>query len=148
MTNLLLEAGADVNLQTIYNTTAIMYAARHGSLPLIQLLLAYSPDLSICFMVGINVIYWAMLPERDNSAYIIAILLQAGADVNTRMADGSTPLHYAAQRGLKDVVEVLLRFGADESFRNYECKTPLEMALEAGSASCLSLLENTRRSRK
>jgi hypothetical protein len=110
MTQLLLEAGADVNLRTIYNTTAIMYAARHGSLPLIQLLLAYSPGLSIWFMVGTNVIYCAMLPERDDSAYMIAMLLQAGADVNTRMADESTPLNYTAQRGMKDVAEVLLRF--------------------------------------
>lgn len=148
MTQLLLEAGADVNLQNIYNTTAIMYAARHGSLLLIQLVLTYSPDLNICFMVGINVIYWAMLPERDNSAYIIAMLLQAGADANTRMSDESTPLHYAAQRGLEDVVEVLLRFGADERFRDHDCKTPLDIALAAGSESCVSLLENTRRSRK
>lgn len=148
MTQLLLEAGADVNLQNIYNTTAIMYAARHGSLPLIQLLLAYSPDLSICSMVGMNVIYWAMLPERDNSACIIAMLLQAGADANTRMADESTPLHYAAQRGLEDVVEVLLRFGVDERFGDHDYKTPLDVALAAGSESCVSLLENTRRSRK
>jgi ankyrin repeat protein len=148
MTRLLLEAGADVDYQNIYNTTAIMCAVRYGSLSLIQLLLSYSPDLSICFMVGINVVYWAMLPERDNSADIIAMLLQAGADADIRVADESTPLHYAAQSGLRDVVEVLLIFGADERSRDHDGRTPLDIALTAGSEMCVDLLDSKRRSRE
>jgi ankyrin repeat protein len=125
-----------------------MCAVRYGSLSLIQLLLSYSPDLSICFMVGINVVYWAMLPKRDNSADIIAMLLQAGANADIRVADESTPLHYAAQSGLRDVVEVLLIFGADERSRDHDGKTPLDIALTARSERCVDLLDSKRRSRK
>jgi ankyrin repeat protein len=74
-------------------------------------------------------------------------LLQAGADADIRVADESTPLHYAAQSGLRDVVEVLLIFGADERSRDHDGKTPLDIALTAGSERCVDLLDSERRSR-
>lgn len=138
----LLHVGAQVDLQDAHNATPIMYAARYGSLSLIQLVLSHSPNLNLCFMVGISVIYWALLPHRDESAAIITMLLEAGADVNIRMVDGRTPLHYAALTGLNDVVEVLLSFDADASLKDQDWKTPLDTALAAGSEDCAYILQS------
>jgi ankyrin repeat protein len=144
MARYLLGVGAWVDLQDAHNATPIMYAARYGSLSLIQLLLSHSPNLNLCFMVGISVIYWALLPQRDESAAIVAMLLEAGADVNLQMADGRTPLHYAALSELDSVAKVLLSFDADASLQDQDWKTPLDTALAAGSEECAYILQNAR----
>jgi hypothetical protein len=63
-----------------------MYAACHGPLSLIQLVLSQSIDLNLCSMVGIDVMYRALLPQGDISTFVVAVLLRAEADANIRMA--------------------------------------------------------------
>ena len=59
---------------------------------------------------------------------IVALLLEAGADVNTRGLRQNTPLHRARLHG--NIAWMLLKAGADVNARNeYGC-TPLEHALE------------------
>ena len=60
------------------------------------------------------------------------LLLQAGADPDHAMGDGSTPLHCAALSELPKVARTLLRYGADPCRRNGEGRTPLQVAGERG----------------
>lgn len=56
------------------------------------------------------------------------ILIEAGADVDTRDCEGRTPLHYAARDPFKETAESLLTKGADvNALDNIGC-TPLMMA--------------------
>ena len=41
------------------------------------------------------------------------LLIANGADVNAKDDDGSTPLHYAAHEGHKEIAELLIAKGAD-----------------------------------
>ncbi|CAH1281223.1 unnamed protein product [Diabrotica balteata] len=51
---------------------------------------------------------WAM----KNTTTMVRILVEAGADVNHQTAEGWTPLHFAVERSLVDVVDILLQNGA------------------------------------
>jgi ankyrin repeat protein len=63
------------------------------------------------------------------------LLLANKADVNARGNDGWTPLHEAAMSGHKDVVELLLADNADVNARNNKGETPLRMVLALATDS-------------
>jgi ankyrin repeat protein len=63
---------------------------------------------------------------------IVAMLLEAGADPNTRQRHGFTPLHSAAANGDLASVEALLSAGADLDAVNDDGATPLALAEGSG----------------
>ena len=60
------------------------------------------------------------------------MLLENGADVNTKDNNGDTPLHCAVSSGKKNMVELLIAKGADVNARNKKGLTPLRAALDKG----------------
>ena len=69
------------------------------------------------------------------------ILIQQGADPNTRDHNGWTPLHEVAQRNHSELLRLLLDAGANPNVpggdENY---TPLHDAVEAGHVEIIKLL--------
>jgi ankyrin repeat protein len=65
-------------------------------------------------------------------AFIVGMLLEAGADPNTVQRHGFTPLHSAAANGDLTSVEMLLAAGADPTRTNDDGRTPLALAEAAG----------------
>jgi cytohesin len=66
--------------------------------------------------------------------------LAAGADVNAKYADGSTPLHFAAVVGRREVVELLIAEGADVNGKGVGGGTPLHYAALGGRKEVAELL--------
>ena len=50
--------------------------------------------------------------------------------MNKEEPDGSSPLHYAAKHGHKEVVNILLQRGANNTKANEDGHTPLSLARE------------------
>ena len=73
---------------------------------------------------------------------VASLLLEAGADANTRNERGSTPLHSAASSGDTPMVSVLLEAGADVNARTPHGATPLHSAASGsrGTVETVSLL--------
>ena len=91
----------------------------------------------------------AALPARSadvadavmrGDAEALAALLERGADVNARQADGATALHWAAHRDDADAVRRLLAAGADVTAANRAGMTPLLPASVAGNAEMIRML--------
>lgn len=66
--------------------------------------------------------------------------LAAGADVNTRLNDGSTALHWAVLRDQQEVVVALLEAGADPVALNRNGVSPLFLAVQNGNVGIVSSL--------
>ena len=70
--------------------------------------------------------------------------LDAGAEVNAKGRYGRTPLHYAATRGLKKIIELLIARGADVNTKievgDYKGQTPLDGAIQWNHTGTAALL--------
>jgi len=70
--------------------------------------------------------------------------LDAGADVNAKGQYGRTPLHYAASRGLKKIIELVIARGADVNTKievgDYKGQTPLDGAIQWNRTETADLL--------
>ena len=104
----LLDARADLRLTTVDGTTPLMVAAGLGRC-------TFSPGLQ--------------RGRRSQSAEAaVAVLLDAGADVNAVNEADFTALHGAAMRGLDEVIKILVDRGADINARDYRGRTAHRMA--------------------
>jgi len=70
----------------------------------------------------------------------VKLLLERGADIETRDDGGKTPLSSAAFPGRVDVVQVLLDSGADIETRDDGGKTPVSLAAKHERADVVRLL--------
>ena len=114
----LLAHGADVNIGDCYNRTAAEYAMSSNHGEIVQLLVSKGADISP--------LHFALYMKDEAKA---RSLIEAGADVNGRTPDGTTPLDRAVVAGFKDIVELLIGKGADVNAKNFWDWTPLHSAV-------------------
>ena len=70
--------------------------------------------------------------------------LQHGAEVDARDMLKMTALHWAAQRGHREVAELLLRYGADVHCLSKFDKTPFDIAMDTSNTELMILLQVDR----
>ncbi|KAB8273573.1 ankyrin repeat-containing domain protein [Aspergillus minisclerotigenes] len=110
------------------------------------------------------------ISDGENDMNIIKMLLQAGANVESKDINGRTPLLWAAQgssekipihvlpkeqeeglvdlgtytsiREIRDITELLLEAGADLNAKDHHGRTPLRWATDCGNEKVVKLLES------
>ncbi|ETE56506.1 hypothetical protein L345_17783, partial [Ophiophagus hannah] len=81
---------------------------------------------------------------RGGSLVTCEFLLQNGANVNLRDAQGRGPLHHATLLGHTGQVCLFLKRGANQHARDEDGKDPLSVAIEAANADIVTLLRLAR----
>ncbi len=112
--------------------TALHLAAHFGQIEAGRALLAAGANVSAHSWNGLdNEPIHAAAANKGNAA-MVAMLLDAGAQVNARQHGGFTPLHQAAQNGDAELVTLLLSRGARRSLATDKELTAYDLAYEAG----------------
>jgi ankyrin repeat protein len=113
-----------VDLLMQYEDVAIVQAVRDHDLARVAEVLDVDPPLvHIRFGAENNGLLY--IAAHDGDEKLATLLIQRGADVNARSADGRTPMHWAAMQGNPEVTDVLLQHGADAETKDCEGCTPL-----------------------
>lgn len=143
----LLEAGADHAALDEAGETALMHAAHAGHLQAVKLLLAAGAAADFKSEQGWTALAKAAYNAETECGYpqVIAALHEAGADINTRIFFGITPLMLAAGGGDASVVEWLINNGADVLSTNDGGRTARLMANDKFYVDVINLLTDAER---
>lgn len=109
---------------------------------LLKVALVICTCLSLIFSV--NVSAHAQLARAAEKGQIdeITQLLEQGIDVNSRLNDGTTALHWAVLRDQQESVSLLMEAGADPLVLNRNGISPLFLAAQNGNKKIVSWLLN------
>jgi ankyrin repeat protein len=106
-----LSGGEDVNAAQGDGMTALHWAARHGDVDLIKMLLAAGANVKATTRLANYTPL--LLASEAGSAGAIDALIAAGADPKGTSASGVSPLMFASAAGHADAVKTLIARGAD-----------------------------------
>ncbi|KAL8795154.1 MAG: hypothetical protein Q9195_002309 [Heterodermia aff. obscurata] len=166
---ILVERGADVNVQDKDGDTALRNAIFRGSPEIVELLLEYNANPNIGGSYGgalhlaakkghLNIATQLIdkeailelgdlfestplhLAARYGHLKVVEYLCARGANMNTQSSDGSTPLYQAAWQGHTDTAAYLIGEGVDVNIRNKDGEVALHTAIEGGHSGVASAL--------
>jgi ankyrin repeat protein len=158
--NLLLDRGADPNMQLLFKpanvrgtaytrgATPLIRAATNGDLEVVKILLAHGAAATV-YMADRQTPIHAALAGRapePQALELITLLHQAGTDVNvialvnhTEEIRGGTALHYAVRKRYKEVIKLLASFGIDINAVDQDGLTALDYTQSRGFMPFMAL---------
>jgi ankyrin repeat protein len=133
----LLKASSDLlHAKDPANSTLLHHAAGFGTLETLTWLVKSGAEVNATNRRGSTPLHWAIHDEAK-----VRVLLAHGAGVNTKQADGRTPLYLAASLGNGHaILRLLLEHRADPNLRMANGRSPLMVAAGRGDAEALRLL--------
>jgi ankyrin repeat protein len=137
LVDILMNAGAKLNLRNRYGESAIMLASYNGLYNIVEKLYIKGAEVK---HDGWNPLLYA---ATNGHARIIQLLLDGGVPINSTSPNGTTPLMMAARGNHTDAVNVLLKNGADPNLRNDAGKTALGFALGRNHSDVAALLRSS-----
>jgi len=133
----LINAGAPVNHQDVFGTTALLAAAQHDHLDCLQKLIAAKANVNMPNSKGKTAL---MAAAHLGHLYCLMPLTDAKAQINQADSEGSTALMYAAARGHRECVDLLIALGAQVNQAEKDGKTALMWAANNGHLGCIHAL--------
>jgi hypothetical protein len=121
-------SGADPQVQGDYKCIPLHSAAYYEKFEVVQKLIEYDADIDAGDQDRWTPLSWASKGHFFKNGSVLRLLLEYGADVNSRADDdGFTPLHRASAGGALEVVRLLLEHGADVEAISVDGGTALQV---------------------
>ncbi len=135
----LLEKGANPNMQNSNGETPLFNAVKSNSASTIQLLLNRGADKNMRDFLGNTALHACVRWDARDAA---KKLISNGIAINAQNISGKTPLHEAAKAGRTVMVDLLLTNGADINATDSTGKTVLIDAIQSGNTELVKMLIN------
>ena len=132
--------GSSVEPRGVNKSTPLHSAAYYGDLEMVQVLLEYGVDVDCPDKYGNTPLIYVSLNGHRNDAGVARLLIERGADPNTRALDGYTPLHWASYYGRIEIARLLIEHGASLEAKTYKGMTPLDFASDWQQDEIMKLL--------
>lgn len=153
LTEILLQAGADVNKRDIFGQTALF---RVLTTDCFNLLKQHGADFTVCDIFGrppITDVYLYSPEDSPRSGVIISdfasqrqpvykLFVENGVSVHAKDKFGSSLLHYAAWYGGQGMAEALVEHGVPRNVTDHNGITPAELAWRAGNYELSNFLSD------
>ena len=145
----LLDSGLDVNMNTSASDSLLMAVCRYSNAEMLKLVLQYNPQINFQDEYGNNALTLAV-NNFDNSKGMIPLLLEAGADPNSKVGSAGqinfTALGKMNSRALiskneedYQIIEMFLSHDADPDQAPNSGTTPLMQAAHKGNVKLVEL---------
>ena len=84
------------------------------------------------FFLSLLVFFSLIPPPKNKRDELVKLLIQRGANVNTKDVRGNTPLHFACTKKIEHIVSFMVKKGGIANVVNDEGDTPLHVAAKVG----------------
>ncbi|XP_034555942.1 ankyrin repeat and EF-hand domain-containing protein 1a [Notolabrus celidotus] len=140
---LMLDAGADPNATNEKTgVTALMGAAKAGSLQLVQAILKNGGNPNALDQKRLAAVHYAAV---GGFFEVIKVLSAYSADMGVLNLEACTPLHYAAATGNANCCKFLAQRGCNPKLKNQEGLLPRQIAKDAGHKAAAKELRKAER---
>ena len=138
MVQLLIEAGANVNVQDdLFHRSPLSMAAHIGCSDIVKILLEAGAETEAIDKKGETALAYA---AKGGYLELAKLLLDNGADTERKIQKGRTILMHAAEHGRDEFVRLLLQYNANIEAQDSNQQTSIMRAAGAGRRSTLQLL--------
>lgn len=117
---------------TLYRTP-LHFASSNANLMTVDFILKNGGNVDVKDLNGETPLFLA----SSKSLHVVRLLHNYGADVNSANIHERSPLHYAVESGVFDIVKYLVENGANVSYVDRYGKTPLFLSIP-GNYSCIT----------
>ncbi|KXH64748.1 hypothetical protein CNYM01_02062 [Colletotrichum nymphaeae SA-01] len=130
---LLMENGANVDPADRLFRTPLFLAVMHGREATVRILLEYNADVDMRGGKRCSTpLHEASKAGHKVAEAIVKLLIENGADVESRCDDGDTALHAASEAGNERITKFLIENGADVNAENYAFMSALHSVCSKG----------------
>lgn len=121
-----------INAQDNDGRTALHFAAQHGNLEIVKMLLNKGSNPNIQDNQGMTPLHEGV---GSASVELVQKILKSRARVDMKDMNGLTALHYSSLLGADEIFDALISHGANFNLLDNQCRTALNLAFMHGHAN-------------